>query len=145
MIPPLRMSLTHNELLDRTIHKPESNPKSFVDDSFNLGIKSRVMLKWSLKEREIFEKQYQIHGKIFHLIAKELPKKSTSDCVQYYYLMKHEINSWKRKQYLKKSQHEMEKYNKHIQSISRLINSEMKKLRKYSITNERKRRFYNNN
>lgn len=43
---------------------------------------------WSEAEKEIFKEKYLLHPKQFGQISQFLERKSTADCVQYYYLSK---------------------------------------------------------
>ena len=47
---------------------------------------------WTDPEKDIFKEKFLQHPKNFGMIAKNLERKSVSDCVQYYYLMKKSVN-----------------------------------------------------
>lgn len=58
------------------------NPLDFYD------FRGRAAEQWTTEERNIFIEQHRIYNKRFEKIAEHLPHKTTSQCVQYYYLMK---------------------------------------------------------
>ncbi|KAF8708213.1 hypothetical protein RHS03_03624, partial [Rhizoctonia solani] len=58
------------------------NPLEFYD------FRGRAAEQWTPEERAIFIEYHRIHNKRFEKIAEHLPHKTTSQCVQYYYLMK---------------------------------------------------------
>ncbi|KAJ1310861.1 hypothetical protein OPQ81_009379 [Rhizoctonia solani] len=58
------------------------NPLDFYD------FRGRAVEQWTPEERAIFIEHHRIHNKRFEKIAEHLPHKTTSQCVQYYYLMK---------------------------------------------------------
>ncbi|CAE6405330.1 unnamed protein product [Rhizoctonia solani] len=58
------------------------NPLEFYD------FRGRAVEHWTAEERAIFIEHHRIHNKRFEKIAEHLPHKTTSQCVQYYYLMK---------------------------------------------------------
>ena len=53
--------------------------------------------EWNDKEKLLFEKGFQWHGKQFELINKLLPRKNMKALIQYYYLWKKDKKSVKRK------------------------------------------------
>ncbi|KAG8691899.1 hypothetical protein FRC11_005692 [Ceratobasidium sp. 423] len=58
------------------------SPLDFYD------FRGRAVEQWTPEERAIFIDHHRIHNKRFEKIAEHLPHKTTSQCVQYYYLMK---------------------------------------------------------
>ncbi|CUA73721.1 Nuclear receptor corepressor 1 [Rhizoctonia solani] len=58
------------------------NPLEFFD------FRGRAVEQWTPEERAIFIEHHRVHNKRFEKIAEHLPHKTTSQCVQYYYLMK---------------------------------------------------------
>ncbi|CAE6446378.1 unnamed protein product [Rhizoctonia solani] len=58
------------------------SPLDFYD------FRGRAVEQWTPEERAIFIEHHRIHNKRFEKIAEHLPHKTTSQCVQYYYLMK---------------------------------------------------------
>lgn len=49
---------------------------------------STIHKRWHQSEVEVFLKGLEEHGKDFYKIAKEIPTKTTGDCVQFYYFWK---------------------------------------------------------
>ncbi|CAE6464785.1 unnamed protein product [Rhizoctonia solani] len=58
------------------------NPLEFYD------FRGRAAEQWTPEERAIFIEHHRVHNKRFEKISEHLPHKTTSQCVQYYYLMK---------------------------------------------------------
>ncbi|QRV91300.1 Myb-like DNA-binding domain protein [Ceratobasidium sp. AG-Ba] len=82
---PDMVTVTEPEMLRFTFDDENGqvdDPTEFYD------FKGRAVEHWTTEERDIFIEQHRIFNKRFDKIAEHLPHKTTSQCVQYYYLMK---------------------------------------------------------
>ncbi|CAE6389710.1 unnamed protein product [Rhizoctonia solani] len=78
-----------------TVLDPDAERMTFDDENGQVDsplefydFRGRAVEQWTAEERAIFIEHHRIHNKRFEKIAEHLPHKTTSQCVQYYYLMK---------------------------------------------------------
>ncbi|KAG8701802.1 hypothetical protein FRC08_003891 [Ceratobasidium sp. 394] len=82
---PDMVTVTEPEMLRFTFDDENGQ----VDDPMEFfDFKGRAVEQWTTEERDIFIDQHRIFNKRFDKIAEHLLHKTTSQCVQYYYLMK---------------------------------------------------------
>ncbi|KEP55022.1 Myb-like DNA-binding domain protein [Rhizoctonia solani 123E] len=78
-----------------SVIEPDMVRLTFDDENGQVDIplefydfRGRAVEQWTPEERAIFIEHHRIHNKRFEKISEHLPHKTTSQCVQYYYLMK---------------------------------------------------------
>lgn len=85
VIPPIIMDSRHKQY--RFINK-----NGLIEDPLN-EFKERQMLNvWTEQEKDIFRERFLQHPKNFGVIANYIERKTSADCVQYYYLSKKSEN-----------------------------------------------------
>ncbi|KAJ3021755.1 hypothetical protein HKX48_007830 [Thoreauomyces humboldtii] len=50
---------------------------------------AKLEMSWTAADRQLFKQKLLAHGKRFHLIAEEFPRKTTNECVHFYYREKY--------------------------------------------------------
>ncbi|KPM10213.1 Myb-Like DNA-Binding protein [Sarcoptes scabiei] len=87
VIPPIMLSAEERQ---RNIRF--NNQNGFLKDPVALYKMSKNINIWTESEREIFKVKYLMNPKKFGFISQHLERKSTADCVEYYYLSKKHVN-----------------------------------------------------
>ncbi|KAK3589150.1 hypothetical protein CHS0354_017117 [Potamilus streckersoni] len=85
VIPPMMLDARQRKL--RFI-----NNNGFIEDPMEEYKERKHINCWSIHEKQIFKEKYLQHPKNFALIATYLDKKTTADCVQFYYQTKKSEN-----------------------------------------------------
>ncbi|KAA1472036.1 hypothetical protein DENSPDRAFT_154088 [Dentipellis sp. KUC8613] len=88
---PDMISVTHGE-----VDYVYDDTNNIVDDPASFYEPCHRMGSWTEDEQVIFLEKFAAHPKQFGLIAQSLPHKTTSQCVQFYYLHKKNIIDFRR-------------------------------------------------